>query len=73
MWIIMFIKRVQDMFDKDTRVTVTKTQVVSLVSHGLQTRGNTKDSLTYSKCKNRKTSRPKLLLGVTKDATVLLL
>ncbi len=72
--IIMFINRVKDIFDKDTRVIVIKTLVLILVlvlvlvlALVLVLRHSCSD------CKNCKTLLPKSLPGVTKDATVLLL
>ncbi len=41
----MFINRVKDVFDKDTRVVVIKTLVLSPISYGLKIWGNTNEIL----------------------------
>ncbi len=41
----MFINRVKDIFDKDTRVIVIKTLVPSLINYGLKIWGNTNETL----------------------------
>ena len=43
--VIMFINRIKDMFDKDTRVIVVKTLVLSLINYGLTIWGNTNEAL----------------------------
>ena len=43
--IIMFINRIKDIFDKDTRVIVMQTLVLSLINYGLKIWGNTNASL----------------------------
>ncbi len=43
--IIMFISRVNDMFDKDTRVIVVTTVVLSLINYGLTIWSNTNKTL----------------------------
>ncbi len=56
--VIMFINRVKDIFDKDTRITVIKTLVLSLINYGLKTRA-TPMRPSRSEYKNYKTSLPK--------------
>ncbi len=41
----MFINKVKDTFDTDTRVIVITTLVLNLVSHGLKIWGNTHETL----------------------------
>ncbi len=41
----MFINRVKDIFDKDTRMIVIKTLVLSLINYGLKIWGNTNETL----------------------------
>ncbi len=43
---LMFINRIKDMFDKNTRVIVVKTLVLSLINYGLTIWGNTNKALT---------------------------
>ncbi len=42
---LMFINNVKDIFDKDTKVIVTKTLVLTLIIDGLKICGNTHDTL----------------------------
>ncbi len=41
----MFINRVKDLFDKNTRLIVIHTLVLSVISYGLKICGNTKEAL----------------------------
>lgn len=43
--VLMFINRIKDIFDKDTRVIVIQTLVLSLINYGLKIWGNTSDTL----------------------------
>jgi len=43
--VLMFINRVKDLFDKDTRVIVVQTLVLSLINYGLKIWGNTNETL----------------------------
>ncbi len=68
----MFINRVKDIFDKDTRVIVMKTLVLRLINYGLKIWGNTNETL-MQRVQKLQNFGAKVLPGVTKDATVLLL
>ncbi len=43
--ILMFINRVKDLFDKDTRLIVVHTLALSVINNGLKIWGNTKETL----------------------------
>ncbi len=43
--ILMFINRVKDLFDKNTRLIVIHTLVLSVITYGLKICGNTKETL----------------------------
>ncbi len=44
--VIMFINRVKDIFDRDTRIIVIKTLVLSLINYELKLWSNTNETLT---------------------------
>ncbi len=69
--VIMFINRVKDIFDRDTRIIVIKTLVLSLINYGLKLWNNTNETLTQ-RVQKLQNIAAKVAAGAVKDAAVLL-